>query len=74
MHDALTLVVSVIISVGGAAGISSLVTARSIARKGNVEADVMEAKVPVEVDSIAVKGSETAVLSMERSMSTPAGS
>lgn len=68
MSDWLTLLVSVILSVGGGAGIASLVTARSIRARNEAETQILREKAPVEVDSIAVQGAEQAVLTMQRSM------
>lgn len=68
MGDTLTMLVSGLLGGSLIAGIASLVTARSVARKNRIETKLLEQKAPAEVDSIAVLASDQAVLSMERSM------
>lgn len=66
--EALPLVVSAILGGGLAAGIGTLIKARSDARSGDAQVKAVEAKLPVEVDSFVVQGAESAVLTMKSAL------
>lgn len=68
MSSLLTVVVTGILSGGLGAGVAALIVGRATAKKTNSEGQAIDAKTPVEVDSIAVQGAETAVLTMQRAL------
>lgn len=68
ISEALPLLVSAILGGGMAAGIATLIKARSDARTGDAQVKAVEAKLPVEVDSFVVQGAESAVLTMKSAL------
>jgi septal ring factor EnvC (AmiA/AmiB activator) len=68
MTDLLTVVVTGLLSGGIGAGIATLIKARSEARNLDATAKAIDAKLPVEVDSIVVQGAESAVLTMRSAL------
>lgn len=68
MSDLVTTLVTVLLSGGVFAAIATLITSRAVARKSNSETKAIDAKTPVEVDSIAVQGADMAVLTMSRAL------
>jgi septal ring factor EnvC (AmiA/AmiB activator) len=68
VRDVIILVVSGITGGGIFTAIASLITGRAIARKTNVEGEVLVAKLPAEVDSVVVQGAEQAVLTMRSAL------
>ena len=68
MSDLLTLIVTGLLGGGLVGGVASLITGHALARKTNVEAKGLDAKLPAEIDSVVVQGAESAVLTMRSAL------
>lgn len=68
MGDLLAVIVTGLLSGGLGVGIGTLIKARSEARSLDSTAKAIDAKLPVEVDSIAIQGAESAVLTMRSAL------
>lgn len=63
-----SLIITALLSGGGAAAIASLITARANAKNTDAATKALEARLPVEVDSVIVQGAESAVLTMRSAL------
>lgn len=68
MSPTVEAVVLALLSGGLIAALGTLITSKALARKTAGETKSLAAKLPAEVDSIAVQGAETAVLTMKAAL------
>jgi len=65
---AVTGVISLIVGGTGGTAIATFVKGKSEARKTDAETRTLNARTPIELDSLAVQGADAAVLTMQRSL------
>lgn len=72
MTDLVAVIVTGLLTGGIGTGVGALIVGRANARKTVTEARALDAKLPAEVDSIAVQGAEAAVLTMQSALESAA--
>ena len=65
-----TGVISLVVGGTGATAITTFVKGKSEARKTDAETRTLNARTPIELDSLAVQGADAAVLTMQRSLTS----
>lgn len=68
MSDNVQALVLALLGGGLVASVATLITSKAVARKTGAETKALAAKLPAEVDSIAVQGAEAAVLTMKAAL------